>query len=338
MVDQEISLFHDTGPLLAISDLRAPLPGPEQLWVAGNAHEWMATMQSLLNHSTIASAQLLVPLSLTPSLHDVYHKFVHDNAEGSAMARLTPYQLRILLHPLQTFLWHLREMTYYSSDTSSIRATASPPVSETPTIFRKEEVQRLLQKWQRLAHAHLKSSPACVTSMTNMVLFHLISLNSVTNFPGIEQLARREGSWEQRLQINYYIHHTGEAIYHCGQVIRLVRAMPRGRRPVWWNAAIYRAMLILWAYSVLRRDKNVQSSEMPIIIDQVPLEAESLYEYMWSGKGTPVLSGPNSSTVSINKPSGVIDYAIGLLDGGISTRFGDGIRRKLITLQRRWNA
>ncbi|KAJ8123569.1 hypothetical protein ONZ43_g516 [Nemania bipapillata] len=340
MVDQEISLFHDTGPLLAISDLRAPLPGPEQLWVSGDANQWMATMQSPFNYSTIPDAQLVPPPPLTPSLYELYQQFVHDNTEGNAMASLTPYQLRLLLHPLQTFLWHLREMTFYSSDPSNMANVASPPAIETPTLFRKEEVQRLLQKWQRLAHAHLQSNPSCVTSMTNMVLFHLISLNSVTNFTAIEQLARGNGSVEQRLQISHYIQHTGEATYHCGQVIRLVRAMPTDRRPVWWSAAIYRAMLILWAYSILTRDSNIQfylESETPVVIDQLTLEAQPLYDYMWSGKGTPVLSGPNASTVRIDKPSDVIDYAIGLLKGGISTRFGDGLRRKLITLKQRCN-
>ncbi|KAI0100157.1 hypothetical protein GGR51DRAFT_372800 [Nemania sp. FL0031] len=339
MVDQEISLFHDTAPLLAISNLCAPLPGPEELWVSENASQWMAAMQSAFNSPAIVGAQLLTSQLQTPSLYDLYQQFTHDNVEGE-QTNITPYRLRLLLHPLQALLWHLQEMTCYSSVTPNMTATVSTPANKPPLISRQEEVQKLLQKWHQLASVYLISNPACMTSMTNLILFHLISLNSVTNFPSIERLARRQDSLEQGIQTICYIYHTGEAIYHCGQVIRLVRAMPTDRRPAWWSAAVYRAMLILWAYSVLPREPNVHpnpESELTILIDHVTLEAESLYEYMWLDKGTPVLSGPNGSTVSISSSSHVIDYAVGLLDGGVSTRFGDGIRRKLMALKQRWS-
>ena len=46
MVDQELSLFHDTAPMLSITDLRCPLPSPELLWQSPNAERWLAATQS----------------------------------------------------------------------------------------------------------------------------------------------------------------------------------------------------------------------------------------------------------------------------------------------------
>ncbi len=90
MVDQELSLFHDTAPMLAVSDLCAPLPGPEELWMSGNADQWMAAMQSNINHSANVSAQLLAPPSLTPSLFALFQDFLHDNLDSQRWGVLTP--------------------------------------------------------------------------------------------------------------------------------------------------------------------------------------------------------------------------------------------------------
>lgn len=338
MVDQELSLFHDTAPLLAVSDLCAPLPGPEQLWTSANPGQWAAVMQSMFSYSTPSTPQ---PLSSTPSLYALYQQFICSDVDSKQLASLTPHRLRLLLHPLQTLLWHLQEMTLYSSDTSIMSAMDPTSANKLPVITHQEEAQALLQKWQKLSHLYLKENPTCVATMTNLVLFHLISLNSLANFPAIERLARREDSpWEPAPQRAHYIYRTEETIYHCGQVIRLVRTMPADRRPVWWSAAVYRAILILWAHSLLPPDPNVPpglDSQSPVVIDHVTLGSPDLYAYMWANTGIPVLSGPNGSTMRIDKPLDVLNYAINLIREGVSTRFSDGLIRKLIALNQNWN-
>ncbi|GAW18502.1 hypothetical protein ANO14919_079780 [Xylariales sp. No.14919] len=339
MVDQELSLFHDTAPLLAVSDLCAPLPGPEEMWTSGNADQWVAAMQANISGSANVGAQLS---SLTPSLYALFQDFLHDNVAGR---NLTPHQLRLLLHPLQSLLWHLREVIFYVSDTLNPRALGLQPANKTPSMLRQEEVQDLLQKWYVLSQFHYQANPACVVSKTNLVLFHLISLNCVSNFPAIERLARREGregAWEPPQQRGPLIYVIEETIYHCGQVIRLVRAMPIDRRPIWWSAAVYRAMLNLWTYSMMRRDPGFlqnQETDSLIVIDQVALQNKSLFDYMWKPgpKAVPVLSGPKGTTVSLSKPSDVLEYAVKMIDEGISSRFSDGIKRKLITMNHAWN-
>ncbi|TGJ88756.1 hypothetical protein E0Z10_g62 [Xylaria hypoxylon] len=345
MVDQELSLFHDTAPLLAVSDLCAPLPGPEEMWMSGNADQWMAAMQTNINGSANVGTQLLTPPSLTPSLYALFQDFLHNDLTSQRAHTLTPHQLRLLLHPLQSLLWHLREVIFYFSDTLNPRALDLGDANKTPSMLRQEEVQDLLQKWYVLSQIHFQANPTCVVSKTNLVLFHLISLNAVTNFPAIERLARRErreDAWGPPQQRAPYIHVIEETIYHCGQVVRLVRAMPVDRRPIWWSAAVYRAMLILWAYSILRRDPSFlqnQETESLIVIDKVAVQNKGLFQYMWEAgpKAIPVLSGPNGTTISLNKPSDVLDYAVKMLEEGVSSRFSDGIKRKLIALNHTWN-
>ncbi|KAI1424082.1 hypothetical protein F5Y12DRAFT_797431 [Xylaria sp. FL1777] len=350
MVDQELSLFHDTAPLMAISDLCTPLPGPEELWMSGTADQWMAAMQSI-NHSASVGPQLVLPPPpLTPSLFSMFQDFLHDNLHSQRWGALTPHKLRLLLHPLQSLLWHLREVIFCLSDTSNPRTTPGSPAEKPPVSMHKVYAQDLLQKWYRLSNIYFKAHPTCVATKTNLVLFHLISLNAVTNFPAIEQLARRErgegahegssSAWEA---YGPHIRAIEEAVYHCGQVIRLVRAMPADRRPIWWSAAVYRALLILWAYSVLRQDpgflKNPEGAFV-LVMDAVELENGDLFDYMWGSgpKAIPVLSGPNGSTVGLGKPSDVLDYAVAMLDEGVSTRFSDGIRRKIIALNHVWSS
>ncbi|KAI1355176.1 hypothetical protein F5Y01DRAFT_199973 [Xylaria sp. FL0043] len=346
MVDQELSLFHDTAPWLTISELCAPLPGPEQLWTSKTASQWMAAMQSSINLPANASAPLLTLPSLAPSLHALFQDFLHDNLDNQQWGALTPHRLRLLLHPLQSLLWNLREVVSSLSDMPSLTAMASGAVNKSPAMLLQEDAQKLLQKWYTLSSIYFQANPTCVVSKTNLVLFHLISLNPLTNFPAIEQFARREGCDGARegasAQRGPYIHNIEESVYHCGQVIRLVRDMPVDRRPIWWSAAVYRALLILWTYSNFRRSPSFSKNQEGgyyLIIDQVGIEDSNLFNYMWGNgpKATPVLSGLNGTTVSLDNPSDVLDYAVKMLEEGISTQFSEGIKRKLAALNQTWN-
>ncbi|KAI0407671.1 hypothetical protein F4802DRAFT_521407 [Xylaria palmicola] len=322
MVDQELSLFHDTAPLLPVSDLCAPLPGPENLWTAGNAGEWTATLQA---NNTPDGPPVM------PSLSRLYQEFVHSHDQP---AHLNPHRMRLLLHPLQSLVWHVRSVMLHLSDVSDPTAWAS--TENTQPIQKQVEV--LLQKWHNICHYYFKANATCPVTMTNLALFHLIALNTVVNFPAIEQHARRE--WQDGPEkLGHHIHAAEQTIYHCGQVIRMLRAIPEDHRPVWWSVALYRAMLTLWAFSILRRDpsfkRNVEQG-IQLVIDHVTLEDQPLFDFLWKGKNIAVLSGPDGSTVSLEDPSNILIYAISMLDKGFSSRLDDGIMRKLIQMKQAW--
>ena len=344
--------------------------------MATSAGEWSSNAQKLYGCNNTVNPQMLSGPPISPSLCDLFQDFLHDSL-GRRQATLTPMHLRLLLHPLQSLLCHLRQMLSCFSDVLSSRCPPSRAVTKASTQLRLEEVQGLLQKWYELSMALYKSNPACHITRCNLVLYHLISLNAVANFPEIERLARREafdGSyWDLAVRHKRCVSSREESVFHSGQVMRLVRTMPPSRRPSWWSAAVYRATLILWVDSVSRLDPNfqkgIQSSPAPaprptpgkneddgtasstggssppipstngepVAIDQVTPEDASIIAYLWSGDGVAVLTRPDGTTVGLDKPAAVISYGVMAIDEGMSTRIGDGIKRKLVTLGNHWN-
>ncbi|KAI0842634.1 hypothetical protein F5Y06DRAFT_131754 [Hypoxylon sp. FL0890] len=345
MVDQELSLFHDTAPMLSTSEICAPLPGPELLWMSANADQWVAAVNSIYGCTANVNPQLLTTPSLTPSLYDLFQDLLNDNL-SRRQGSLTPHQLRLLLHPLQSCLYHITQMLSCFPDVMSTRRLGNGTAIKNSFESRLNEIQLLLQKWYELTINYYKSNPNCAISKTNLVIYHLISLNAVTNFPEIERLARREefdGSyWELSLRHKRCIYQREEAIFHCGQVYRLLRSMPRDRRPNWWGAGVYRATLILWTDSVSRLDPNFQKrdeSGSPVAIDQVTPEDPAVIAYLWNGDGVPILTHQRDGTsASLEKPGEVLEYAVKTLEDGVSSRLSDGIRRKLIALGNNWQA
>jgi hypothetical protein len=349
MLDQELSLFHDTAPLFAITELQCPLPGPEVLWMSTNSEQWFSAMQSVYGCTTNVNPQLLSAPSVTPSLYDLFQDFLHDSL-SRRQPSLSPQQLRLILHPLQALLCHLRQILSCFSDILGARRTGARTVTKASTLLRLEEVQALLQKWYDMTLNYSKANQGCPVTRCNLVLYHLISLNSVTNFPEVERLARREGFdgsyWELSLRHRRCIWQREEAIFHCGQVCRLLRLMPNDRRPAWWSAAMYRAALILWTDSISRidpsfqtdkRDDNGAARPAPVIIDQMTPEDPSLVAYIWNGDGVAMLTRLDGSKVTLDKPAEILSYAVKNIENGSSSRIGDGIKRKLIALGNNWN-
>jgi hypothetical protein len=356
MLDQELSLFHDTAPLFAITELQCPLPGPEVLWMASNAEQWLAAMQSVYGYAGNVHPQLLggSPPS-TPSLYDLFQDFLHDNLSRTGQPTLSPQQLRLILHPVQALLCHLHHVLSCFSDTpSNTRRTGARCVTKSSTLHRLEEVQVLLQKWYDISTAYNKENPDCPVMRCNLILYHLISINAVTDFLEIERFARREApafehwDWDAPQLAKRFIFQREDAIFHCGQVFRLLRLIPKDRRPAWWSAAMYRATLVLWMDSISRiYSSRAQGNKrgdaartpplVPVIIDQATPEDPAINAYVWNGAGVAMLTWSDGTTLTLDKPADILAYAIQNIENGFSFRMGDGIKRKLIALGGNWN-
>jgi len=204
-------------------------------------------------------------------------------------------------------------------------------------------VQTLLQRWFDLAERYLKANPTCALMQTNLIIFHLISLNAVTNFPAIERLARREnfdGTY-QHLVVTHKrcIADVEEAVFHCGQVFRLVRSMPRSIRPPWWAGAIYRVGLILWCDSLLQKDSSTPSGDgmFPVpgpsfAIDALGVDHPLIVRYLTKRSGSPCVTKFDGTQMPISGP--ILAHCVQVIDEGTATRFSDGIRSKLERLSR----
>ncbi|KAI7065441.1 transcription factor Cmr1, partial [Hortaea werneckii] len=222
MVDQEISLFHDTAPLFSVTEFAAPMPDADRLWHAKSAAEWSSVFEQVHEFSGGFSS---VGSGARPlSLHDLFRHFL-NNEMISLGIEMTPLQLRLLLHPLQSLVCQYGQLLSCFGDSMGKPQSGPHTMTATSTRNRLGEVQSLLSRWFDLAERYLKANPMCAFMQTNLIIFHLISLNAVTNFPEIERLARREGVDGTYQQLAWMhkrcVADVEEAVFHCGQVFRL---------------------------------------------------------------------------------------------------------------------
>jgi len=334
IVDQEMSLFSDTTPLLSVVDLHAPMPDNDDLWHAESATEWLAYFEKT-HGSTYQSPA---------SVRDFFTKFVDGDLAGK---ELSPTQLRLLLHPLQAQVCQLRQFIACLPDGAS-HAKASRAVSKAATKARLEEISALLQQWYAISKQSFSGNKGtCWTTCANLIMYHLVSLNAITSFKCIEQFARREvvlgsfrhASWLQMRAIDQ----PEETYFHCGQILRLIRSMPRPVRPPWWAGAIYRVALTAWANAVAnsgtRYNSNGHSVEpdQPFAIDDLTPEHESISRYMKYQEGTPMLTRPDGSLMPMDVPTNVLSHCVEVLEDDSSMRLADGIKRKLRVFMTSWN-
>ena len=335
MVDQEMSLFSDANPLLSAVDLHAPMPDNDDLWHASTSSEWLEVFDR------IHGASFKSP----PSLRDFFTRFVDGDFAGKT---LSPTQLRLLLHPLQAQVCHLRQFIACLPDGSN-QGKASRAVSKAATKARLEEIQALLEQWYAIAKQSFSGQKGnCWTTCANLIMYHLISLNAITSFKCIEQFARREvvlgpfrhAAWLQMRCIDQ----PEEVYFHSGQILRLIRSMPRQVRPPWWAGAIYRVALTGWATSLAANNNRFNSSnqgspmeiDRPFAIDDLTPENEAISRYMKYQEGTPMLIRPDGTMAPLDVPSNMLQHCIEVLEDDSSMRLADGIKRKLRVFMNSW--
>lgn len=342
LVDQDLSLFHDTAPLFSVTEFGQPMPDADRLWYARSAAEWSSTFEQVHEfsggYSSVGSGAR--PLSL----RDLFRHFLDDQMIALGI-EMTPLQLRLLLHPLQSLVCQYSQLLRCFSDPMGVHTESEHSISAASTRTRLGEVQSLLRRWFDLAERYLKANPTCAMMQANLVLFHLISLNAVTDFPETERLARREsfdGTYQQLVWTHKRcISDVEEAVFHSGQVFRLVRSMPRGIRPPWWAAAIYRVALVLWTDSLTRKTGSPVLGKgsfpvagSPFAIDVLPVDHPLIVRYLTKREGVPCVTKRDGSQMPVDHPFPILQHCVEVIDEGAATRFSDGIRTKLDRLAR----
>jgi hypothetical protein len=345
MVDQDLALFHDTAPLFSVTVFGAPMPDTERLWQAQTAAEWSDTFNHVhaFSHGFSSVGSGVRPHSLS----HLFRLFLDDEIVINDLqeVHLTPMHLRLLLHPLQTLVCQYGQLLSCFSDSVTSSRSRNRALTAASTRVRLEEVQALLGRWFDLAKRYMKASPMCAMMQANLVMFHLISINAVTNFPEIERFARREdmdGSYQQMQSTHKKcLSDVQEAIVHAGQVLRLVREMPRGIRPPWWAGAVYRAALVLWTDTQVhnesvspRQGGLFTPPNATVAVDQLPSDHPLILRYQSRREGIPVVTKSDGNCVPIDNAFAVLSHCVDILDEGVSTRLTDGIRNKLEKLAR----
>jgi hypothetical protein len=332
-LDQDLSFFHDSNPMFTVTELGAPMPDSDRLWHAKSADEWSTLFSQVHEFAGMTS----VGSGVRPfSLRDMFRHFMEDNIRTRGM-QLTPLHLRLLLHPLQAMVGQHRQFSSCFSDDMSAPQANSVHVASVRARF--DELQILLDRWQELAERYLASHPACAVMQASLVMFHLISLNTVSSIPDIERVARRERIDGQYPQLQFLrkkcVTNSRTAIFHAGQVIRCMKSMPTNIRPPWWPGAIYRAALVLWAESLIQKESMGASPGMfsptgqTVAVDSVPPSHPLLTQYRSRSDIIPTLSKKNGSQIRIDDGFAVLNHCAEVLDEGVANRFSDGIRNKI---------
>jgi len=342
MIDQELSLFHDTAPILSITELQTPLPCSERLWRAQTPVEWFDSVQDTYANANNPEYHSSAHPQDGFSLSHLFQDMLRDELELKNR-QLSPLTLKLLLHPLHSQVCHLGQLLscFYGMHDNQ---HSTRPITTASTLMRLEEVQSSLQKWYELCMMNAKSSPECPITNGSLVLYHLISLNTVSYFPEIERLVRKDGfdglSWENALRSRQFIYKPESAHFHCGQILRIISCMPKMGRPPWWSAAIYRVTMTLWVSSISRAYADPENREKgPVVmINSVTPDDPSLKAYLCNLQGVPALLRRDGSYTQLGNPDDVLTYCLTLIDEGVPTRFSDGIRRKLRRVLRNWKS
>lgn len=339
ILDLELSLFRDAVPYLSITELISPLPSPEDLWLAGNSVSWQERLSHCGGQASKSRAQI--------SLRTLFQLFL-DNTIARQGFKMSPYTLRLLLYPLHSLVHNCRQLLGCFGDGISQRSTA---ITRQATLLRMEELQSLLHRWLDLYQTCAATSDETNPSMNAaLITYHVLFLNSVTNFTEIEDVARKHFSDSELRNIPNLdarcIQSPDEAVLHAGQILHLLRALQQKARPPWWPAALYRATLILWAYSVFRgsvfRSPAVSSSFTPaVFMVDVQLQDDQVEAFLSAGAlhyhpaVTSNIIGANDAAektravVTVEDPIKTMETCLLAFGEGIATRFSEGIRKRL---------
>ena len=326
MLDQEISLFQDRQPDLEISELNAPVPYSDTLWAAPSAEIWQKIIIEPPRFSSLASGT-------QHSLAQLFISFM----SGERTEPLSLTDVRLLLHPLQALVYHLNKSVVYLYSCGNHRFLQR-------LSSQLGDVQYLLKEWYTLCRQSLDRREGLdPIGGSNMVMYHLISLNAITYFPDIERLARGDilsETFQQSLWAGKRCSEEASQIWsHCGQVIRHFRQMPAHSRPYWWSASIYRIALCLWATSLSTKtplfDASANGIER-ISIDSLPFDHPSISRYLRHGDGCPVLSDPSGSLIILLVPIDIVRHCVGLLREMAISKIDEGIIIRLEAMIERW--
>lgn len=330
-LDQEMSLFYDTAPLASISELKTPLPSTTELWKARSATEWWNRYERQQGAASPSE----------PSLCKLFRTFVEG--EWSHNAKLGPTELRLLLHPLQGIISHLRQFLRCFND-DKVHVKPSRMKTKSVTLARQEEIKELLRNWYQLACNSMESSPIMYANLIN---FHLISLNVLLDFPELERAARGNPYDDATLLLSCIrlIHpdEIEEILMHCGQVLKNIQAISMHFRPHWWPGAHYRVALIAWAVSMTRQFQkglhDQPGTEQDLVaIDTLVPDHPSISRFLKRQGGVAAFSKADGSLVSLSSPRKVLAYFSTSLEDDLSMRLTDGTRNKLRRLAARWES
>ncbi|CAM1501266.1 Fc.00g104280.m01.CDS01 [Cosmosporella sp. VM-42] len=338
ILDLELSLLQDLNPLLPIAEFDLPLPEHEELFLASDTSFWQNALKTTNKDYPKMSRQ--------PSLCTLFQQFLDDNLVGQRRRALNLTTLHLLLYPLHSLVHTFRQLRNCFAPGPTPRSFS--PVTKKSTDLRMEELHALLQRWLSLykSYSSVSSEPPddCETinpsMIATLITYHLIALNTMVDFKEMESLARGRLSDTQLYQygpriLEKCIQDQEKATLHAGQILYLLRNFEKKARPPWWPAALYRVTIILWAISVFYGPLWRLSSAPYVFID-VEQQGDSIDDDVKMAQLTTISYTPAltnmadiSKPVLLHDPINTVETCLLAFEDGATTRFSEGIQRKL---------
>lgn len=341
LADQEISLFHDSQPIIRVAELEVMLPAGDNLWLAANAVDWAGCLGA--DAASPGRIPVLLSQKTQPSLRQLFQLLL-DNKLNQLQVPMQILHMRLLLFPIQVLVHQQSQvLAILPSGTTSARAPRR--ALEISCALRSDDVECLLQRWKH----HFDSLPCKGTRLRLMkqaalILFHLINIDLHAFITDIERFTRGETSAcfnsDDITGRDQLVRSPEKVIFHCGQVLRLIWELESELRPLWWSAAVYRVAIALWACAIFALTgplevgtETMSRNEEYAAIDRLPEYSPTLQGYLHHRKGHPCLTARDGTQVAIRDSSKVLTVCIEVLDDGpLATKLCQGASWKLRNL------
>lgn len=342
-VDQEFSLFHDVLPMLSVNDIGISLPSSDVMWHVKSADKWVEAYAKEFRPGPEGSH----------TLRGLFKRFMQGHLQHSD--DLPQKHLRLLLYPLQAMAAQPQQVLRCLG--TSDKSSSNRIISRLSILRRVEEVRDLLRQWFELSERcasrseNFDDTAPCLTTTTNLVIFHLMCLNTFASVLEMERVARSQPPplANQRSQMWRDLHYPDDeqsVLFHSGQIFRLLAQVPSNMRPSWWPLAVYRAAMYSWSLSMLAASgttpghfpKSVHNAgDQEMIVLNAPNTNHTITQrylnhrigipafQMKSGLRLPALSGNNALTVCLD-----------VLDCSQASQLCRGVRERVQEMARRW--
>ncbi|RMJ27118.1 C6 transcription factor RegA [Aspergillus sp. HF37] len=226
--DAQSSMVLQTSPLMSYAEMSVPLPVSPALWRANDAEHW----KNLYCAQQAGRPPTLRECVLTADLLEASRRMVDMNASCAAA-----------LYAVWGMIWEYRQMNQLLSCGSSSPGAASCQRSLLMTS-RYQQLAEMLDHfgtgYQNEAGLHLH-----VTLMHLHMSLEEIQLlaASLEKPPTADRIPTSIWSWSRSKEGR-------RAVWHAGQVVREVRALPPRSLRDFTAIALYHSTLALWAYGV----------------------------------------------------------------------------------------
>jgi hypothetical protein len=291
-LEAQVSMALFTGPLITYAEMGPPLPAPSYLWEASSASQWKETYHS----SPLPSTGRIRTLSECVANFDLL-----ETSRRVADIRLA---CGAIMHCIWGLVWEYRQLS------SLLNGYSRYWDNDLLMAARHGQLSRILECFRM---GYRDEVP---------VQLHFIVMHTYMSLEEVETLATSDDAsraWDQPALTDWIkSEHSRHAIWHTGQVVRGIKALPLQALRDFMAIALYHASLTLWAYGVVffhSMDNHGQQLAGPALQHKIwldGLESEDIQRFITLQRGIPVLQGLGHAeeTVFVGDPQAVLETMI----------------------------